>query len=190
MWKVPFASRGGPRRGPGGERKAPWSPPQRRNLLRNRKKPGRLFSLPSTGYALLVESPICFKRWAPEGVQGASGKPPGRLRRGETLCEAEKQDRLFPLPSTRNLFLVGGFVRLRADEVLSHTGKYPKGAGSGQRVHVSWPPPDPPLLRNSAPLASQGRAQLGSHPSLGGPLSPSAQLIPPPAPRRRSILGV
>ena len=69
-------------------------------------------------------------------------------------------------------------------------GKYPKGAGGGQRVHAAWPPPDPPLLRNSAPLASQGRAQLGSRPSLGGPLSPSAQLIPPPAPRRRSILGV
>ena len=94
------------------------------------------------------------------------------------------------MPSTRNLFLVGGFVRLRADEVLSHTGKYPKGAGGGQRVHVSWPPPDPPLLRYSAPLASQGRAQLGSRPSLGGPLSPSAQLIPPPAPRRRSIFEV
>ena len=69
-------------------------------------------------------------------------------------------------------------------------GKYPKGAGGVQRVHVSWPPPDPPLLSNNAPLASQGRAQLGSRPSLGGPLSPSAQLIPPPAPRRRSILGV
>ena len=69
-------------------------------------------------------------------------------------------------------------------------GKYPKGAGGGQRVHVSWPPPDPPLLSYSAPLASQGRAQLGSRPSLGGPLSPSAQLIPPPAPQRRSILRV
>ena len=66
-------------------------------------------------------------------------------------------------------------------------GKYPKGAGGVQRLHVSWPPPDPPLLSNSAPLASQGRAQLGSHPSLGGPLSPSAQLIPPPAPWRRFI---
>ena len=94
------------------------------------------------------------------------------------------------MPSTRSLFLVGGFVRLRADEVLSHTGKYPKGAGGGQRVHAAWPPPDPPLLRYSAPLASQGRAQLGSRPSLGGPLSPSAQLIPPPAPRRRFIFGV
>ena len=66
-------------------------------------------------------------------------------------------------------------------------GKYPKGAGGVQRVHVSWPPPDPPLLSNNAPLASQGRAQLGSLPSLGGPLSPSAQLIPPPAPGRRFI---
>ena len=83
-----------------------------------------------------------------------------------------------------------GFVRLRADEVLSITGKYPKGAGGGQRVHVSWPPPDPPLLSNSAPLASQGRAQRSSHPFPGGPLSPSAQSIPPPAPGRRFIPGV
>ena len=94
------------------------------------------------------------------------------------------------MPSTRNLFLVGGFVRLRADEVLSITGKYPKGAGGGQRVHGTWPPPDPPLLSYSAPLASQGRAQRGSHPFLGGPLSPSAQLIPPPAFGHRFILGV
>ena len=48
------------------------------------------------------------------------------------------------LPSTRNLFLVRGFARLRAAEVLSITGKYPKGAGGGQGVHASWPPPDPP----------------------------------------------
>ena len=102
----------------------------------------------------------------------------------------KKKVKLFPLPSTRDQFLVRGFARLRAGEVLSITGKYPKGAGGGQRVHVSWPPPDPPLLRNSAPLASQGRAQLGSRPSLGGPLSPSAQLIPPPAFGRRSVLGV
>ena len=92
--------------------------------------------------------------------------------------------------STRNLFLVGGFVRLRADEVLSITGKYPKGAGGGQWVHGTWPPPDPPVRSYSAPLASQGRAQRGSHPFPGGPLSPSAQSIPPPAPGRRFIPGV
>ena len=132
------STRDGPRRFPKGDRKAPRSPPQRRNPLRNRKKK--------------VSS--------------------------------------FPLPSARNLFLVRGFVRLRADEVLSITGKYPKGAGGGQRVHGTWPPPDPPLLRNSAPLASQGRAQRSSHPFPGGPLSPSAQSIPPPAPGRRFIPGV
>ena len=94
------------------------------------------------------------------------------------------------MSSIRNLLLVGGFVRLRADEVLSITGKYPKGAGGGQRVHGTWPPPDPPLLSYSVPLASQGRAQRGSHPFPGGPLSPSAQSIPPPAPGRRFIPGV
>ena len=82
---------------------------------------------------------------------------------------------------------MGGFARQRAGEVLSIIGKYPKAAGGVQRVHVSWPPPDPPLLSNNAPLASQGRAQLALHPSLGGPLSPSAQLIPPPAFGRRFI---
>ena len=182
--------------------------------------------MPSTRNLFICSVSALTNREGPEGVQGAIGKPPGRLRRGETLPKTEKgrkalspafhkksiycvpsppqqigrapkgsrgrsesplvasaeakpsakqkkQRRSFPLPSTRNLFLVGGFVRLRADEVLSITGKYPKGAGGGQRVHAAWPPPDPPLLSYSAPLASQGRAQLGSRPSLGGPLSPS-----------------
>ena len=39
------------------------------------------------------------KGWAPEGVQGAIGKPPGRLRRGETLCKTEKARKLFFLAS-------------------------------------------------------------------------------------------
>ena len=38
------------------------------------------------------------------------------------------------MSTTRNLFLVRGFARLRADEVLSRAGKYPKGAtGSARR---------------------------------------------------------
>ena len=123
----------------------------------------------------------------PKGSRGRSESPLVASAEAKPSAKQKKQDRLFPLPSTRNLFLVGGFARLRADEVLSHTGKYPKGAGGGQRVHGTWPPPDPPLLSYNAPLASQGRAQLGSRPSLGGPLSPSAQLIPPPAFGRRFI---
>ena len=126
----------------------------------------------------------------PKGAKGRSESPLVASAEAKPSVKQENTRKALSLPFTRNLLLVRGFVRLRADEVLSHTGKYPKGAGGGQRVHVSWPPPDPPLLRNSAPLASQGRAQLGSRPSLGGPLSPSAQLIPPPAPGRRFIPGV
>ena len=154
------------------------------------KKQGRSFPLPSTRNLFICSVSAPIGRGAPKGSRGRSESPLVASAEAKPSAKQKKQGRSFPLPSTRNLFLVGGFVRLRADEVLSITGKYPKGAGGGQRVHVSWPPPDPPLLRYSAPLASQGRAQLGSRPSLGGPLSPTAQLIPPPAPRRRSILGV
>ena len=126
----------------------------------------------------------------PKVSKGRAESPLVASAEAKSSVKRENTRKALSLPFIRNLFLVGGFVRLRADEVLSHTGKYPKGAGGGQRVHVSWPPPDPPLLSYNAPLASQGRAQRGSHPSLGGPLSPTAQLIPPPAPRRRSILGV
>ena len=154
------------------------------------KRQGRSFPLPSTRNLFICSVSAPTDRGAPKGSRGRSESPLVASAEAKPSAKQKKQDRLFLLPSTRNLFLVRGFVRLRADEVLSHTGKYPKGAGGGQRVHVSWPPPDPPLLRNSAPLASQGRAQLALHPSLGGPLSPSAQLIPPPAPGRRFIPGV
>ena len=156
-----------------------------------REKEGRPFPLPSTRNQFLVGGFAHSQRdGPPKGSRGRSESPLVASAEAKSSVIREKEGRSFPLPSTRNQFLVGGFVRLRADEVLSITGKYPKGAGGGQRVHVSWPPPDPPLLSSSAPLASQGRAQLGSRPSLGGPLSPSAQLIPPPAPPRRFILGV
>ncbi len=140
----------------------------------------------------------------PKGSRGRSESPLVASAEAKSSVIQEKEERLFPLPSTRNQFLGG---RLRRGEILCDTGKerkalfpclpqeicflwevssacgrtryfpitgkYPKGAGGGQRVHVSWPPPDPPLLSYNAPLASQGRAQLGSRPSLGGPLSPS-----------------
>ena len=162
-----------PRRGPGGHRKAPWSPPQRRKLLRNRKKRERLFSL-----ALHKKSASCgfhpLQTVGAEGFQRAIGKPFGRLRRGETLCKTEKSKKtLFPCLPQEIRFLWEVSSACGRTRYFPRAGKYPKGAGGGQRVHVSWPPPDPPLLRNSAPLASQGRAQLGSRPSLGGPLSPS-----------------
>ena len=80
-----------------------------------REKEGRLFPLPSTRNQFLVEGFTHSQRdGPPEGVQGAIGKPPGRLRRGEILCNMGK-GRPFPLPSTRNQFLVGGFAHSQRD---------------------------------------------------------------------------
>ena len=128
--------------------------------------------------------------WAPKGSRGRSESPLVASAEAKSFVIREKKGRPFSCLPQAVCFLWEVSSACGADEVLSITGKYPKGAGGGQRVHVSWPPPDPPLLSYSAPLASQGRAQQGSHPFPGGPLSPSAQSIPPPAPGRRFIPGV
>ena len=168
----------------------PWSPPQRRNPPQNRKgKEGPFPCLPQEIY-LFVPSPPPTDRGAPKGSRGRSESPLVASAEAKPSPKQKKQGRLFLCLPQEICFLWEVSSACGRTRYFPRAGKYPKGAGGGQRVHVSWPPPDPPLLRNSAPLASQGRAQLGSRPSLGGPLSPSAQLIPPPAPWRRSILGV
>ena len=133
----PSASRGGPRRFPKGDRKAPWSHPQVRNPAKR-----------------------------------------------------EKQERLFPLPSTRNVFLVRGFARLRADEVLSPRGKVPKGRRGRPRGACGMAAPGPPVAKQQCTASLAGARPAGLTAYLGGPLSPSAQSIPPPVRWRRLILGV
>ena len=112
------------------------------------------YKIPFATKSPLPQIPFCCK--GPEGFQRATGKPLVASAEAKSSVKRENTRKALSLPFIRNLFLARGFARLRADEVLSHTGKYPKGAGGGQRVHVSWPPPDPPLLRYSAPLALAG----------------------------------
>ena len=105
--------RDGPRRGPGGDRKAPWSHPQVRNPAKR-----------------------------------------------------EKQERLFPLPFTRNVFLVRGFARLRADEVLSPRGKVPKGRRGRPKGACGVAAPGPPVAKQqcAASLAGARPARFTSVP--------------------------
>ena len=151
---------------------------------------GRPFSCLPQGNRFIYKFLLAAK--GPKVSKGRSESPLVASAEAKSSMKQEKESKAFSLPFTRNLLLVRGFTRLRADEVLSYTGKYPKGAGGGQRVHVSWPPPELPVakLQCTASLAGAQDPARGSHPSLGGPLSPSAQLIPPPAPRHRIILGV
>ena len=119
------------------------------------------------------------------------------------------------MPSIRNLFLVRGFVRLRADEVLSPRGKVPKGRRGRPKGACGVAAPGPPVAKKqcAASLAGARPARFTSVPgratvafkvgfhfvkakSLRDPRirlwrkRGLAQLIPPPAPRRRMILRV
>ena len=125
-----------------------------------------------------------------EGFQRASGKPFGRLRRGEILWDTGKARKPPSLPSTRNLFLVRGFVRLRADEVLSPRGKVPKGRRGRPKGACGVAAPGPPVAKKQCTASLAGARPAGLTAYLGGPLSPSAQSIPPPVRWRRLILGV
>src|SRR5699024_10494310 len=115
----------------------------------------------------------------------------------------------------RESVMGGGFVRLRADEVLSPRGKVPKGRRGRPKGACGVAAPGPPVakLQCTASLAGArpagftsvpGRAtvafKVGFHfvkaKSLRDPRirlwrkRGLAQLIPPPAPRHRLILGV
>ena len=72
------------------------------------EKEERLFPLPSTRNQFLVGGFAHSQRdGAPEGVQGAIGKPLVASAEAKSSVIWEKEERLFPLPSTRNQFLVG-----------------------------------------------------------------------------------
>ena len=115
----------------------------------------------------------------------------------------------------RSLPLEGGFVRLRADEVLSPRGKVPKGRRGRPKGACGMAAPGPPVAKKqcTASLAGArpagftsvpGRAtvafKVGFHEVKAKSLRDPrirlwrkrglAQLIPPPAFGRRSIPGV
>ena len=70
------------------------------------------------------------------------------------------------MPSIRNLFLVRGFVRLRADEVLSPRGKVPKGRRGRPKGACGMAAPGPPVAKKqcTASLAGARPARFTSVP--------------------------
>ena len=165
FYKFPVAAKA-PRRGPGGDRKAPWSPPLRRNLLRNRKKNVKLFPLPPTRNPFLVV-PIRFNRWTPKVSKGRSESPLVASAEAKLSMKQEKARRTLSLPPIRKLFLVGGFVRLRADEVLSPRGKVPKGRRGRPKAACLVAAPGPPVAKQQC-TASLAGARPASFTSVPG----------------------
>ena len=166
---------GGPRRGPGGERKAPWSPPQRRNPLRyGARKEG--LSPAFHKKPIFCDKPYPLQEEGAEGFQRATGKPFGRLRRGETLCETGKsKEGLSPAFHKNPSFCekpyppqaVGAegfqrasgkpFGRLRRGETFCDTGKVRIGSFPclAQEIYFLWQVP----CAAGGPKVSKGRPE-------------------------------
>ena len=150
-----------------------------------------------------------------EGFQRAIGKPFGRLRRGETLCDAGRR-KVGPFPACRKEAVSCERFRPPAGGrgTFPH-GKVPKGCRGRPKGACLVAAPGPPVAKEqcTASLAGArpagftsvpGRAtvafKVGFHcvkaKSLRDPRirlwrkRGLAQLIPPPAPRRRFIPGV
>ena len=65
------------------------------------------------------------------------------------------------MPSISNLLLVGGFVRLRADEVLSPRGKVPKGRRGRPKGACGVAAPGPPVAKKQCTASLAGARPAG-----------------------------
>ena len=171
--------------------------------------------MPSTRNLFICSVSAPIGRGGPEGVQGAIGKPPGRLRRGETLRKAEKARKVLSPAFHKKSVSCGRFRPPAGGRGTFHHWKVPKGCRGRPKGTCGMAAPGPPVAKQqcAASLAGARPARFTSVPgratvafkvgfhfvkakSLRDPRirlwrkRGLAQLIPPPAHRRRSILGV
>ena len=151
---------GGPRRGPGGERKAPWSPPQRRNPLRYGARKEGLFPAfrkkPS-----FYEKPYPPQEEGAEGFQRASGKPFGRLRRGETLCETGKSKEGLSPAFHKKSVPCGRFRPPAGGRGTFHHWKVPKGCRGRPKGACLMAAPGPPVAKLQCTASLAGARPAG-----------------------------
>ena len=153
----------GPRRGPGGERKAPWSPPQRRKLLKNRKK--KVISFPclsqeiSCGpHPLQQGGPRRF----PKGDRKALWSPP---QRRNPLRNKKRKKGSFPCHHKKPVSC-GRFRPPAGGRGTFPHGKVPKGCRGRPKGACLMAAPGPPVakLQCTASLAGARPARFTSVP--------------------------
>ncbi len=107
-----------------------------------------------------------FAAKGPKVSKGRAESPLVASAEAKPSVKWEEVRKVFPLPSTRNLFLVRGFVRLRADEVLSPRGKVPKGRRGRPKGACGMAAPGPPVAKQqcTASLAGARPARFTSVP--------------------------
>ena len=97
----------------------------------------------------------------PKVSKGRAESPLVASVEAKSAKKQEKARKRFPLSATRNLFLVGGFVRLRADEVLSPRGKVPKGRRGRPKGACLMAAPGPPVTKLQCTASLAGARPAG-----------------------------
>ena len=97
----------------------------------------------------------------PKVSKGRSESPLVASAEAKSPVRRKKQGSIFSLPSISNLFLVGSFVRLRADEVLSPRGKVPKGRRGRPKGACLMAAPGPPVAKLQCTASLAGARPAG-----------------------------
>ena len=97
----------------------------------------------------------------PEGVQGATGKPPGRLRRGETLHKTEKARKHLSLASHKKPVSCGRFRPPAGGRGTFPHGKVPKGCRGRPKGACLMAAPGPPVAKEQCTASLAGARPAG-----------------------------
>ena len=97
----------------------------------------------------------------PEGVQGATGKPPGRLRRGETLHKTEKARKHLSLASHKKPVPCGRFRPPAGGRGTFHHWKVPKGCRGRPKGACLVAAPGPPVAKQQCTASLAGARPAG-----------------------------
>ena len=100
-------------------------------------------------------------RWGPEGVQGAIGKPPGRLRRGETLPKAEKARKVLSFAFHKKSVSCGRFRPPAGGRGTFHHWKVPKGCRGRPKGACGMAAPGPPVAKQQCAASLAGARPAG-----------------------------
>ena len=112
------------------------------------------------------EKPYSLQEAGPEGFQRAIGKPFGRLRRGESSCETEKESKLLSIALHKKSVSCGRFRPPAGGRGTFPHGKVPKGCRGRPKGACLMAAPGPPVAKQqcTASLAGARPARFTSVP--------------------------
>ena len=153
------------RRSPGGDRKAPWSPPQRRNLPRNGKE-SKALSLASHKKSISCGSHSLHQGWPPKVSKGRSESPLVASAEAKSPEKQKKKVKALSLAIHKKSVSCGRFRPPAGGRGTFPHGKVPKGCRGRPKGACLMAAPGPPVAKEqcTASLAGARPARFTSVP--------------------------